>query len=181
MPKITKISIPATLFLLAAILCQAGGESEAAASATRGRYLAGWGVIVPPEEVYIDSFVAHIDYNYPYPENTVGVYLYSGHRQISTSGQEEVLQIGIQARDLPFEDLKPLNLAFVIDKSGSMADRYKMDYVKKSFDIFIDNVREKDFVALVVFDDRARVIFPSTRMNGNEKHLWAGFWRRSTS
>jgi hypothetical protein len=46
-----------------------------------------------------------------------------------------------------------------------MADRYKMDYVKKSFDVFIDNVRKKDFVALIVFDDHAEVLFPSTQMD----------------
>jgi len=164
-----KLWISVVVFVSAAMLCQAGGESEAAASATRGKYLAGRGVIVPPEEVYIDSFVAHIDYNYPYPEDAVGVNLYTGHRQISTTGQDEILQIGIQANDLPFEELTPLNLAFVIDKSGSMADRYKMDYVKKAFEIFIDSVRDKDFVALVVFDDRAEVLFPSTQMNSYPK------------
>ncbi|GAH25963.1 unnamed protein product, partial [marine sediment metagenome] len=44
-----------------------------------------------------------------------------------------------------------MNLAFVIDKSGSMRDEDKMDWVKDAFDIFIERVRDIDFVSLVVF------------------------------
>lgn len=137
---------------------------EAASSAERGVYLSGIGVIVPPQEVYIDSHIASIDYHYPRPEDAVGVALYSGHRQVSTRGQEEVVQIGIQGREISFEELAPMNLAFVIDKSDSMREQDKIDWVKEAFDIFIERVRDKDFVSLVVFDDEAKVIFPSTQM-----------------
>jgi TolB-like protein len=41
--------------------------------------------------------------------------------------------------------------------------------VKESFYIFIDKVREKDFVSLIYFDDRAKTVFPSTRMDSAYK------------
>ena len=157
------------VFTLAACLAWAGGAREAAGSATRGKYLAGRGVIVPPEEIVVDNYVAQIDYNYPPPEAILGVSLYTGHRQVSTDGQREILQIGIQARELPFEEMQPLNIGFVIDKSGSMAGHHKMDYVKTSFDVFIQTVRQNDFVALVAFDDRAQVLFPSTQMDSPDQ------------
>ena len=150
-------------------LLRAGSAKEEAASAERGKYLARSGIIIPPEEVYIDSYISHINYYYPEPEAEFGVTLYSGHRQVSSRGQEEVIQIGIQGGELRFEDLPPMNLAFVIDKSGSMKERDKMEWVKESFYIFIEKVRDKDFVSLVVFDSSARVIFPSTRMNSVDK------------
>jgi hypothetical protein len=112
-----------------------GGAQESAASAVRGKYLAGQGIIVPPGEVHIDSYIAHIDYNYPGPQENLGITLYSGHHQVSSSGQEEVIQIGIQGKELGFGNLPPLNLAFVIDKSGSMEAADKMDWVKDAFDI----------------------------------------------
>jgi len=56
-----------------------------------------------------------------------------------------------------------MNLAFVIDKSGSMQNVDKMDWVKESFDIFIEKVRSIDFVSLVVFDAAATVLYPSTK------------------
>ena len=111
-----------------------------------------------------------MDYKYGLPSSSIlDVSLYCGHRQISTGGQEEIIQIGIQGRKTAFENLQPMNLAFVIDHSGSMADRDKLDWVKNAFDIFIEKVRNVDYVSLVIFDDRAQVIFPATRMDSVQK------------
>ena len=159
-----------TWALIVAVCCicvshlWAGGESEGAASATRGVYLAREGVIIPPEEVQIDSYVASVNYHYPDPQGLVGVTLRSGNRQISTGGQEDVIHVAIQAHRMPFSELPPLNLCFVIDKSGSMAQHNKMSWVKDAFEVFIASVRDKDFVSLVVFDNIAEVVFPSTQM-----------------
>ena len=147
----------------------AGGAAEGAASSSRGRYLAGQGVIVPPEEVRVDSFIASIDYHYPDPAADVGISLRSGNQQYSTRGQEGVLHIGIQGARKAYADLPPMNLAFVIDKSSSMADDQKLEWVKQAFEIFIDKVRDKDFVSLVSFDDQAAVLFPSTQMKSAER------------
>jgi TolB-like protein len=154
---------------LAPTAAWAGGSKEAAAAGgARGIYLAEKGVIVPPGEVHIDSYVAAVNYRYPLPESTLGVNMYCGHRQISMQGQEEIFQIGIQGGKQAFEDLTPMNLAFVIDHSGSMADREKLDWVQDAFDIFIEKVRPRDYVSLVVFNDKAQVLFPATRMSSRE-------------
>ncbi|HEB33154.1 MAG TPA: VWA domain-containing protein [Spirochaetes bacterium] len=159
------ITITVILFTISVpVMVWAAASKEGASSSARGKYLAGQGIIVPPQEVYIDSYIAHINYHYPRLENEVGITLYSGHRQVSSGGQEEIIQIGIQGRELGFEELPPMNLAFVIDRSGSMSG-WKMEWVKESFYIFIEKVREQDFVALVVFDDSAQVVLPSTQMN----------------
>ncbi len=168
MKRLISIIIILYVVFIPLILWAAGGK-EAESPKERGVYLSGIGVIVPPQEVYIDSYIASIDYHYPRPEDAVGVALYSGHRQVSTRGQEEVVQIGIQGREVRFEDLPPMNLAFVIDKSDSMSEQDKIDWVKEAFDIFIERVRDKDFVSLVVFDDEAKVIFPSTQMKTTQK------------
>jgi hypothetical protein len=143
------ITVSIILFSFLPLYLWAGSKEKAAAPEGRGKYLAERGVIMPPEEVYIDSYIAYIDYLYPKPESEIVITLYAGHRQISSRGQEEVIQIGIQGKELSFEELPPMNLAFVIDKSGSMSDQEKMGWVKESFYIFIDKVREKDFVSLI--------------------------------
>jgi Ca-activated chloride channel family protein len=164
------IAVCLLLGLMAASVLFAGGAAEsAAASSGRGRYLAGQGVIIPPEEVRVDSSIASIDYHYPDPEGDVGVTLHSGNQQYSTAGQEGVLHIGIQGARKPYADLPPMNLAFVIDKSSSMSEDQKLDWVKQAFDIFINQVRDKDFVSLVIFDDEAQVLFPSTQMKSPER------------
>lgn len=156
------------ILLIVSTVSWSCGQEEGAGSG-RGKYLAAQGLIIPREEVRVNSYIASIDYNYPIPEQPIGAHLYSGHRQIVAGGQQEIVQIGIQAGKVPFEALPPMNLAFVIDHSGSMAGRDKLEWVKQAFDVFIRQVRDIDFVSLVIFDDRADVVFPSTRMNSPEK------------
>ena len=158
----------ALVLLIASTVSWSSGQEEGGSSG-RGKYLAAQGLIIPREEVRVNSYIASIDYNYPFPEEPVGVHLYTGHRQMVAGGQDEILQIGIQAGKVPFQDLPPMNLAFVIDHSGSMAGQDKLEWVKQAFEVFIRQVRDIDFVSLVIFDGRADVVFPSTRMNTAEK------------
>jgi len=158
----------ALVLLIVSNVSWSSGQEEGGSSG-RGKYLAAQGLIIPREEVRVNSYIASIDYNYPFPEETVGVHVYTGHRQVIAGGQEEILQIGIQAGKVPFQDLPPMNLAFVIDHSGSMSGEDKLEWVKQAFEVFIRQVRDIDFVSLVIFDDRAEVVFPSTRMNTAEK------------
>jgi len=154
----------------AAAATWAAGSMEES-SVGRSDYLARRGYIAPAEEIYPSSFIGKVDYAYPQPDEMFGVTAYTGHRQVSAAGQEELIVIGLQGKEVPFKDLPLLNLAFVIDKSGSMGSADKMSWVKESFEIFIEQVRDQDFVSLVVFDSDARVIFPSTRIGGNREHF----------
>ena len=155
--------------VLAVIYFSASCSSSASAgSGTRGRYLAGRGIIIPPEEVYIDSYFASINYNYPAPQGEMGVYLYNSSAQMSV-GQEGILQIGIQGRNMIFDELPPMNLVFVIDCSDSMNDEDKIAWVRESAAIFINKIRPVDSLALVSFHETAEVNFASTRMDSAEK------------
>jgi hypothetical protein len=153
------------LFICVSLIAWASSQQEI--SPSRGKYLAQRGRIVPPEEIIETSYISAVDYHYPDPENpedAIGVRLYSGNRQLSTGGQEEVILIGVQGNRQSLKETMPLNIAFVIDRSGSMSAQNKMDWVKDSFEIFIKTVNDNDYVSLIVFDDKARVLFPSTQM-----------------
>ena len=161
-----KYLFPVLILCLSVQMLIAGGQQEGAASSTHGKYLAGQGIIVPPEDIRINGYIAQLDYDYPTPtDDELNILLYHGNRQLSNIGQNEILQIGIKAAKVPFEDLPPLNLAFVIDKSGSMNSGDKLGWVKESFDIFINKVRDIDYVSLIVFSSESEILFPSTQMN----------------
>jgi Ca-activated chloride channel family protein len=153
----------------AALSAFCAGAAQSGGSATRGRYLAGQGIIIPPEEVYTDSYIAAIDYKYPQPETDIGLYLYNSSNLMNRRGQEGILQIGIQGKNLSFESLPPMNLAFVIDSSDSMNEEDKIAWVRESAAIFMNKIRDVDSLALVSFNDTAQVLFESTRMDSPEK------------
>jgi Ca-activated chloride channel family protein len=55
-----------------------------------------------------------------------------------------------------------INLALVIDRSGSMADRGKIGYAKKAAKIVVDSLKPSDRIAVVEYDDRVSVLWPSS-------------------
>ncbi len=72
---------------------------------------------------------------------------------------QRVLEIIVQAPAITSESTSrvPLNLALVLDRSGSMSG-HKLDYVKQAAIHLVDMLQEQDRVALVTFDNTVDVI-----------------------
>jgi len=55
-----------------------------------------------------------------------------------------------------------LNLAMVLDRSGSMEDRGKIEYAREAASIVVDRMRERDVLAVVEYDDEISVLWPAS-------------------
>jgi Ca-activated chloride channel family protein len=51
-----------------------------------------------------------------------------------------------------------MNIAVVLDRSGSMGDQHKIEYAKKALYSLIDQLQEKDIFSLVIYDDVIEVL-----------------------
>ena len=58
-----------------------------------------------------------------------------------------------------------LNIGFVIDRSGSMADRNKITYARQAVCYAIEQLLPSDRLSVTIFDDRVQVLIPSTPAN----------------
>lgn len=78
---------------------------------------------------------------------------------------QRILEISIQAPSANTRSNRAaLNLALIIDKSGSMSGS-RLEYVKQAAMYVVDRLEEKDRVALVVFDDHVEVLSSGVQMN----------------
>jgi len=120
-----------------------------------------------PDEVSVEEFVNYHKHRLPLPKVGQAVALDTrwGNNEISAVDREAVLQIGFTTSEVTERtDLRPVNLALVIDKSGSMAEDDKMSRVKESLYTLVEKLRPDDIVSIVVFDDTAEVLFPASRI-----------------
>lgn len=139
--------------------------APADASKARSREVIQSGGIVSADELRVAEYLAYYKQNFPAPVNTtLGLDLRMGNQQMPVEGGIAWLQIGIPAKTEQNEIIAPLNLAIVIDRSGSMDTPEKMPYLKQSLRVFLKSLASNDMIALVTFSTDAEVLVPATKV-----------------
>jgi len=116
------------------------------------------GKLPPKAAVRSEEFLNYFDYQLPAPapEEDFAVYL-EGAPSLFSREPRQLLGIGIQAREIAAEARPAMNLVFVIDKSGSMAGE-RMQLVKDSLELVIDQLQEDDTLGIVTFDGHGHIL-----------------------
>lgn len=138
-----------------------------AASYSNVRRFLSQGERPPVDAIRIEEMINYFDYDYAQP---TGDDPFSINTEISIApwnANHKLVHIGLQGKNIPQEALPPTNLVFLIDVSGSMADPNKLPLLKSSFKLLIQQLREQDRVAIVVYAGAAGLVLPST--SGREK------------
>src|SRR5262245_23612199 len=146
-------------------LAQQQGTSSAAAA--RARYLSELGEIPTSREVAVEEFINYHQHQIGRPRagEAVALDLRWGNDRVYGAGGEAVLQVGFStalANDR--QELRPVNLSLVIDKSGSMADVDKISRVRSALLTLVSQLRDTDTLSIVVFDSDAQVLLPAQRL-----------------
>ena len=89
---------------------------------------------------------------------------------IAHHGGTVYLQMAITVPRTEAHRREPMNLAVVLDRSGSMADEGKIEYAKKAVIALIDQLREDDLFSLVIYDDVITVL-REARSVGSKREL----------
>ena len=141
-------------------------DVDKAAYANTRRFL-NEGMLPPPDAVRIEELINYFDYDYPQPE---GEHPFSITTELTTCPWNENRQlalIGIQGEIIEMGKAPRSNLVFLLDVSGSMGSPDKLGLLKKGLALLIDQLREEDRIAIVVYAGAARVVLKST--SGDQK------------
>ena len=139
------------------------------ASYSNVRRFINLGQEVPADAVRIEEMINYFKYDYPQPagEHPFSVYTETG---VSPWNKNHyLLHIGLRAKDIDRGELPPSNLVFLLDVSGSMNYPNKLPLLKSAFSLLLNELREEDRVAIVVYAGAAGVVLESTP--GNKKEI----------
>ena len=121
----------------------------------------------PVDAVRIEELINYFTYDYPEPEGEAPVSITTELGRAPWTPEHYLLRIGLQAPRIETKDLPASKLVFLIDVSGSMDYPNKLPLLKQAFGLLVNELREQDRVAIVVYAGAAGLVLESTP--GSEK------------
>lgn len=122
---------------------------------------------VPPDAVRIEEMLNYFNLNYEEPR---GKDVFRVSTMLSTcpwNKANQLYYINLSSRKLNLDSLPPSNLVFLIDVSGSMDMPNRLPLLKSAFRLLVNNLRDKDSVAIVVYGGVTGIMLNTT--GGGEK------------
>lgn len=144
-------------------------DVDTAAYANVRRFLKS-GSLPPKDAVRIEELINYFDYAYPQPE--------AGRDPFATqvtmmpspfNAGRDLIQIGIQGRDIDREARPPINLTLLVDVSGSMFSEDKLPLAKQAIKLMLEEMAPTDTVAIVVYAGAAGEILAPTPVSDKRK------------
>lgn len=143
-------------------------DVDAASYSNMRRFING-GELPPADAIRTEELVNYFTYNYAAPTGDSPVSISMEAGSCPWNPQHRLVRIGLKAKEIPTKQLPASNLVFLIDVSGSMWGRQRLDLVKASLKLLVNNLREKDRVAIVVYSGAAGEKLAATPGSDKEK------------
>lgn len=122
------------------------------------RYLAD-GNLPDPRSVRVEEYVNFFDYGDAPPRQGDFAIRAEGAPSPFTEGENyRLLRFNIRGREVDPANRRPVVMTFVVDVSGSMDQENRLELVKESLFLLLDQLEPTDRVGLVTYGDDARVL-----------------------
>ena len=132
------------------------------------------GILPEPDAVRIEELINYFPYDYPAADSAAEPFKPSiAIMPTPWNDKTELLRIGIKGYEPPAADIKPANLVFLVDTSGSMDEPDKLPLLKRALSLLVDRMGDKDTVSIVAYAGSAGVVLEPTHADQKAKILTA--------
>jgi Ca-activated chloride channel family protein len=132
------------------------------------------GALPPRDAVRIEELVNYFPYDDPAPEpGDAPLRIATELAPAPWNPSHDLVRIALRARDVDMRRAPASNLVFLIDVSGSMYGPGRLPLVKQALALLVNELREEDRVAIVVYAGRAGLVLPSTSGGDKQRILAA--------
>ena len=139
------------------------------ASYANVRRMISQGQLPPADAVRVEEMVNYFSYDYETPDRGDPLKISYEISECPWNKLHRLVRIGVKAREIPSEELPQSNFVFLIDVSGSMYGPTRLELVKSSLKLLVNNLREEDKVSIVVYAGAAGVVLPATSGSDKQK------------
>jgi Ca-activated chloride channel family protein len=141
------------------------------ASYSNVRRFLNYGALPQKDAVRIEELINYFSYAYPQPNSKHPFSITTEVSECPWNLRHQLVHIGLQGKKIDTKDFPPSNLTFLIDVSGSMNTPERLPLVKESLKLLVNELREEDRVAVVVYAGAAGLVLPPTHGDNKRKIL----------
>ena len=127
-----------------------------------------------PNDIRIEEMINYFQYDYPQPKSGHPFSVSVEMADCPWQSEHYLALVGLQGKTLTKKDVPAQNLTFLLDVSGSMNSADKLPLLKEGFKLLVNELTEKDRVAIVVYAGAAGAVLPPTS-GKNKKEILAVF------
>lgn len=146
-------------------------DADGASYANARRFLEKNAMLPPADAVRTEEFLNYFPFDYPQPTANAPISLNGEVSDCPWEPGHKLVRIGIQGKDLPREQQPPSNFVLLIDVSGSMKSDDKLELLKEAFNLFVEEMRDDDRLAIVTYAGSDKVVLQSTPGSDKSKIL----------
>ncbi len=131
------------------------------------------GNLPPQDSVRVEEYINYFDHGYASPpaHQAFGIYVDGGPSPFTETERYDMMRVGIQGYEVDEDDRKDAALTFVIDVSGSMDMDNRLELVKRSLEMLVEQLHRNDTVSIVVYGSEARVVLEPTTGSDSDRIL----------
>lgn len=126
------------------------------------RYIEQNGEFPSTDAIRTEEFINFFPFDYPQPSANVPIGLNGEVSDCPWEAGHKLVRIGIQGKDIPRAQQPPANFVLLIDVSGSMKADDKLELLKEAFNLFVDEMRDDDRLAIVTYAGSDKIVLEST-------------------
>ena len=127
----------------------------------------------PRDAVRIEEMINYFGYDYPKPTGEHPFSITTKAAVCPWEPKHQLVLVGLQGKTFEAQNIPPSNLVFLIDVSGSMDQSDKLPLLKSSFRLLVNQLRDEERVAIVVYAGNAGLVLESTPGAQKQKILEA--------
>jgi Ca-activated chloride channel homolog len=132
------------------------------------------GTLPPKDAVRIEELVNYFPYGDAAPSSRdVPLRITTELAAAPWNARHDLLRVALRAREVDMRRAPAANLVFLVDVSGSMQGPGRLPLVKQSLALLVNELREEDRVAIVVYAGAAGLALPSTPGSDKQRILAA--------
>ncbi|HTU92041.1 MAG TPA: VWA domain-containing protein [Gemmataceae bacterium] len=132
------------------------------------RFLLSEDRLPPPDAVRIEELINYFPYRYPQPKDGHPVAFALDITECPWNAKHYLVRIGLMAKRIDPNEMPPRNFVFLVDTSGSMNAPNRLPLLQQSLHLLVDQLNERDRVAIVAYAGSAGLVLPSTPGNRKE-------------